>query len=260
MTELLAWIWAPAVLYALLLGLGLLADGVLRTELPGGLLAPVGLALAVVVVTSVYRFGGTAAVAAPLTITGALVGFSSSRVSHLARQVDQRAGGGSEGEAVLGAAVGGWGGGGCGGSSRPASDARPEATRRAPSRARGHRFPTTLRRSDGSAERPACRPGSRRTAAHPPEAPRVRLGKRLGKGDGVVFARCGGGSRPWSVRRSGAVPRSRCLVAVRPPRRLLDLPVREPPKRDARPSLAEVFHQSRLWHPIRGALPQEAID
>lgn len=93
MTELLAWIWAPAVLYALLLGLGLLADGVLRTELPGGLLAPVGLALAVVVVTSVYRCGGTAAVAAPLTITGALVGFSSSRsVISPARSISVRAG------------------------------------------------------------------------------------------------------------------------------------------------------------------------
>jgi hypothetical protein len=74
-TELLAWVWAPAVLYVLLLGLGLLADAVLRTELPGSLLAPLGLALCIVVVTPIYKFGGTAAVAAPLAIVGALVGF-----------------------------------------------------------------------------------------------------------------------------------------------------------------------------------------
>ena len=74
MTELLAWVWAPAVLYALLLGLGLLVDAALRTELRAGLLAPLGLAVAVVLVTPVYRLGGTAAVATPLAIVGALAG------------------------------------------------------------------------------------------------------------------------------------------------------------------------------------------
>ena len=75
MTALLAWVWAPFLLYFLCLGVGLLADAVLRTELPAGLLPPVGLALAIVLITPGYRLGLSANVAVPLLLVAAIVGF-----------------------------------------------------------------------------------------------------------------------------------------------------------------------------------------
>ena len=57
METLLAFIWAPLVLYGLSVGLALLAERVLRLELPNALLAPVGLALLISLVMPVYRLG-----------------------------------------------------------------------------------------------------------------------------------------------------------------------------------------------------------
>ena len=59
METLLAFIWAPLVLYGLSVGLALLAERVLRLELPNALLAPVGLALLISLVMPVYRLGGS---------------------------------------------------------------------------------------------------------------------------------------------------------------------------------------------------------
>jgi len=50
-TQLLAWVWTPVLIYLTVLGAGILVDRVLHTELPAALLAPVGL-VAVVVATS----------------------------------------------------------------------------------------------------------------------------------------------------------------------------------------------------------------
>jgi len=77
----LAWFWTPVVLYAIALGLGLLAERVARIELPGALLAPLGLAVAIVAVMPVYRLHGSAAVAAPLAVVLAAVGLALSRRS-----------------------------------------------------------------------------------------------------------------------------------------------------------------------------------
>ncbi len=74
MTTLLAWVWTPVLVYVLLLGVGLLVDSLLRTDLPPALLAPTGMAVAVVVLTPVYRLGAGAAVAAPLLLLAAIVG------------------------------------------------------------------------------------------------------------------------------------------------------------------------------------------
>ena len=70
-------------LYLLLLGLGLLADRLLRAEVPAALLAPLGLGVAIVLVTPVYRFGLSAAVALPLLLIAAARGPGSSRGASL---------------------------------------------------------------------------------------------------------------------------------------------------------------------------------
>ena len=79
MTVLLAWAWAPLALYVLLLGLGLLVDRLLSADLPGALLAPVGLAIALVVVTPLYRAGASAAVVLPVVAVAAIVGLALAR-------------------------------------------------------------------------------------------------------------------------------------------------------------------------------------
>lgn len=75
MTALLAWVWAPLLLYVLCLGVGLLADAVLKTDLPPALLPPAGMALAIVLLTPGYRLGLSASVAIPLLLAAAAGGF-----------------------------------------------------------------------------------------------------------------------------------------------------------------------------------------
>lgn len=74
MTALLAWIWAPLALYLVLLGLGLLADRVLAADVPGALLAPLGLGLGIVLVTPLFRLGASATVVTPLLAAAAVAG------------------------------------------------------------------------------------------------------------------------------------------------------------------------------------------
>jgi hypothetical protein len=71
---LLAFIWAPAVLYALTLALGFLAEGVLRTRLPNALLAPTGLAILISLVMPIYRLGGGWEAALAATLVCAVAG------------------------------------------------------------------------------------------------------------------------------------------------------------------------------------------
>jgi hypothetical protein len=68
METFLAFVWAPLLLYGLSVGLALLAERVLRLELPNALLAPTGLVVLVALVMPVYRLGGgsTAAIAVVL--------------------------------------------------------------------------------------------------------------------------------------------------------------------------------------------------
>ena len=63
METFLAFVWAPLLLYGLSAGLALLAERVLRTEVPNALLPPIGLALLVALVMPVYRLGGDSTVA-----------------------------------------------------------------------------------------------------------------------------------------------------------------------------------------------------
>jgi hypothetical protein len=71
----LAWVWAPLALFAICLGLGLLGERAARLSLPNLLLAPFGLALAVCLAMTVFRLGAGAAVATPLAVIAANVGF-----------------------------------------------------------------------------------------------------------------------------------------------------------------------------------------
>jgi hypothetical protein len=73
--SLLAWLWAPVALSLLALGLGLFAERVVRFELPGALVAPLGLAIAIVLSVAVYRLGVGAVVTTPLLALLALAGF-----------------------------------------------------------------------------------------------------------------------------------------------------------------------------------------
>ncbi len=76
METLLAFIWAPLVLYALSVGLALLAERVLRFSLPNALLAPVGLAVLIALVMPVYRLGADAGLVAPGTLVCAALGIA----------------------------------------------------------------------------------------------------------------------------------------------------------------------------------------
>ena len=55
MTSLLAWLWVPLLLYVVLLGVGLLADRLAGADLPAPLIAPIGLAVATVLMVVCYR-------------------------------------------------------------------------------------------------------------------------------------------------------------------------------------------------------------
>src|ERR687894_366107 len=74
MQTLLAFIWAPLVLYAVCLALALLAERLLRLELPNALLPPVGLAVLIALVMPVYRLGAGWEVAVGVTLACAVVG------------------------------------------------------------------------------------------------------------------------------------------------------------------------------------------
>jgi hypothetical protein len=74
MTQLLARVWVPVLLYVLSLGVGLLADAVLRADLPPALIPPTGMALAMVLVTPGYKLGLAAPLAIVLMVVAALVG------------------------------------------------------------------------------------------------------------------------------------------------------------------------------------------
>ena len=69
-----AWLWFPAVLALLSLGLGLLVERVGRAPLPGALLIPVGLAAIFVIARAAVTLDATAELATPLVVLGAVAG------------------------------------------------------------------------------------------------------------------------------------------------------------------------------------------
>jgi hypothetical protein len=73
--SLIAWIGFPILLAAVCLGLGLLIERVVRIELPTGVLAGAGAALAVILTYGSYRFLGTAPVALTMLLLPALAGW-----------------------------------------------------------------------------------------------------------------------------------------------------------------------------------------
>jgi hypothetical protein len=81
METFLAFLWAQLLLYGLSVGLALLAERLIRTELPDALLAPTGLVLLVVLVMPVYRLGGGSLAAAAVTLPCVAVGFVLARRS-----------------------------------------------------------------------------------------------------------------------------------------------------------------------------------
>jgi hypothetical protein len=81
METFLAFVWAPLLLYGLSIGLALLAECVLRTELPNALLVPTGLVVLVALVMPVYRLGGGSTAAVLVTLPGVIAGFILARRS-----------------------------------------------------------------------------------------------------------------------------------------------------------------------------------
>jgi hypothetical protein len=75
METLIAFAWAPLLLYGLCVGLALLAERVVRIELPDALLAPTGLAVLVALVMPLYRLGGGSTVAVAVTLPCVALGF-----------------------------------------------------------------------------------------------------------------------------------------------------------------------------------------
>ncbi len=75
MQTLLAFIWAPLVLYGLSVGLALLAERVLGLELPNALLGPVGLAILIALVIPIYRLHGGSGIVLVITLPCVLAGF-----------------------------------------------------------------------------------------------------------------------------------------------------------------------------------------
>ena len=74
MTTILAYLWTPVIAALLAVGIGLLVERLARWPLPSALLAPVGGATAIVLVTVIYRLHGTAPVAAVAVAVAALAG------------------------------------------------------------------------------------------------------------------------------------------------------------------------------------------
>jgi hypothetical protein len=69
-----AWVVAPALLYVLVLGVGLLVERLTGFRLTNALLAPVGACAAVLAGHAVYRVGAGVAVVAPLVVLAAVAG------------------------------------------------------------------------------------------------------------------------------------------------------------------------------------------
>lgn len=76
-TELLAWVWEPLVFYAVFLGVGLLADAVVRARLPAPLIPALGMAIAVVAATVGFRL--VPALVLPVLLVLAVAGFVAAR-------------------------------------------------------------------------------------------------------------------------------------------------------------------------------------
>ncbi len=74
MTEALAWVWLPVLLYALALGCGLLAERLAGAKLPNQIVAPVGLAGMLLLITPGYELGRGAEVAVVVVVVAALAG------------------------------------------------------------------------------------------------------------------------------------------------------------------------------------------
>jgi hypothetical protein len=79
MTPALAWIWLPAVVVVTSLGVGLLVSRVARHALPRGLVVPVGLAAAIVLVAAGYEAGLTRTTVLPMLVAVALAGLLAGR-------------------------------------------------------------------------------------------------------------------------------------------------------------------------------------
>jgi hypothetical protein len=77
--SLVAWLLLPALLFAVALGLGLLATRLARFEAPNALLPPIGLCVALVIGMPAYRLDAGAPVAAVIVVGAALAGFLLSR-------------------------------------------------------------------------------------------------------------------------------------------------------------------------------------
>lgn len=77
--SLAAWLLTPLLLYAAGVGLGLLAERVVRVRVPEALLAPLGFCAAIVLVMPVYRLGAGAWLATPLLALAALAGLALAR-------------------------------------------------------------------------------------------------------------------------------------------------------------------------------------
>ncbi len=74
MTTILAYLWTPVIAALLAVGIGLLVERLARWPLPSALLAPVGGATAIALVTVIYRLHGTAPVAAVAVAATAAAG------------------------------------------------------------------------------------------------------------------------------------------------------------------------------------------
>src|SRR4051794_13759047 len=98
MTELLAWVWLPLVVYVLALGAGLLAEELARFRLPTALTPAVGFAVQILLATAAYRVGLSRGPVLALVILVAVAGFVLARAGLRAR-VDP----GAAGLAFLGA-------------------------------------------------------------------------------------------------------------------------------------------------------------
>ena len=75
MDELASWILLPIVVVLASWGTGLLVERVFRTELPDGLVLPLGFAATMVLLSVPYRLGASAAVATPLMMLPIAAGF-----------------------------------------------------------------------------------------------------------------------------------------------------------------------------------------
>jgi len=72
--EVLAWLWLPALLYGLSFGSGLLVERIAGASLSNTLVAPVGLAMLLMLITPGYHLGAGFEIAAGVALVAALAG------------------------------------------------------------------------------------------------------------------------------------------------------------------------------------------